>query len=153
MSAPRPERRGVTATLPLTLVLTLSMGSLGCGSDASPPEIPEGCNTYGWAPGVADLSSFPTSDFLVADESRPTGYQMSLPEGADLTPFGPLAPLFDEHIVDLDGVGVQGEMWLTCGDRTRHLRPGDRFELARDVPHAERYGTEGATYWVARRNA
>ena len=112
MVAPRPERRGVTATLPLTLVLTLSMGSLGCGSDASPPEIPEGCNTYGWAPGVADLSSFPTSDFLVADESRPTGYQMSLPEGADLTPFGPLAPLFDEHIVDLDGVGVQGEMWL-----------------------------------------
>lgn len=47
---------------------------------------------------------------------------------------------------------VQGEMWLSCGEQTRHLRPGDTFELARDVPHAERYGTEGATYWVARRN-
>ena len=45
---------------------------------------------------------------------------------------------------------VQGEMWLTIGGETRHLRPGDRFELAQDEPHAERYGTEGATYWVAR---
>jgi mannose-6-phosphate isomerase-like protein (cupin superfamily) len=48
---------------------------------------------------------------------------------------------------------VQGEMWLSCGGQTRHLRPGDTFELARDVPHAERYGAQGATYWVARRNA
>lgn len=47
---------------------------------------------------------------------------------------------------------VQGEMWLTIGDETRHLRPGDRFELGHDEPHAERYGTEGATYWVARRH-
>lgn len=45
---------------------------------------------------------------------------------------------------------VQGEMWLTIGERTQHLRAGDRFELDRDVPHAERYGPEGATYWVAR---
>lgn len=48
---------------------------------------------------------------------------------------------------------VQGEMWLTCGDETRHLRAGDSFTLDRDVPHAERYGAEGATYWVARRHA
>jgi mannose-6-phosphate isomerase-like protein (cupin superfamily) len=47
---------------------------------------------------------------------------------------------------------VQGEMWLSCGGQTRHLRPGDTFELAREVPHAERYGAQGATYWVARRN-
>lgn len=46
---------------------------------------------------------------------------------------------------------VQGEMWLTVGDVTRHLRPGDGFELAQGEPHAERYGAEGATYWVARR--
>ena len=45
---------------------------------------------------------------------------------------------------------VQGEMWLTVGDRTQHLRAGDRFELERGVAHAERYGAEGATYWVAR---
>lgn len=46
---------------------------------------------------------------------------------------------------------VQGEMWLTVGDHTRHLRPGDTFSLDRNVPHAERYGGEGAAYWVARR--
>ena len=45
---------------------------------------------------------------------------------------------------------VQGEMWLTVGEHTKHLRPGDRFEVERGVPHAERYGADGATYWVAR---
>jgi hypothetical protein len=48
---------------------------------------------------------------------------------------------------------VQGEMWLTAEGTTRHLRPGDRFDLPADTPHAERYGPEGATYWVARTNA
>jgi hypothetical protein len=48
---------------------------------------------------------------------------------------------------------VQGEMWLTVGGDTRHLQPGDRFDLAAGQPHSERYGPEGATYWVARTNA
>jgi quercetin dioxygenase-like cupin family protein len=48
---------------------------------------------------------------------------------------------------------VQGEMWLTVGDAVRHMLPGDTFALEREVPHAERYGAEGATYWVARRTA
>jgi quercetin dioxygenase-like cupin family protein len=47
---------------------------------------------------------------------------------------------------------VRGEMWLGIGDDTRHLRPGDGFEIEREVPHRERYGSEGATYWVARRS-
>lgn len=47
---------------------------------------------------------------------------------------------------------VQGEMWLTVGGETQHLKPGDLFELAHGEPHAERYGPEGATYWVARLN-
>ena len=47
---------------------------------------------------------------------------------------------------------VQGELWLTVGDNTRHLQPGDSFALDREVKHAERYGSVGATYWVARRN-
>ena len=47
---------------------------------------------------------------------------------------------------------VEGEMWLSVGQETRHLLAGDEFALERDVPHAERYGTEGSTYWVARRN-
>ena len=55
------------------------------------------------------------------------------------------------HPFAVKAVLVRGEMWLTIGDSTQHLRPGDAFELERDVPHAERYGIEGATYWVARR--
>lgn len=47
---------------------------------------------------------------------------------------------------------VAGEMWLTADGSTRHLSPGDEFTLAAGQPHAERYGTSGATYWVARRH-
>ena len=47
---------------------------------------------------------------------------------------------------------VEGEMWLTVAGATRHLRPGDRFDLASGTPHSERYGPAGATYWVARTN-
>lgn len=47
---------------------------------------------------------------------------------------------------------VDGEFWLIVGDHERHLRAGDSFELDADVPHAERYGPQGARYWVARRN-
>ena len=54
------------------------------------------------------------------------------------------------HPFSVRALVVQGEMWLTCGPDTRHLRPGDRFELDADVPHAERYGDDGATFWVAR---
>jgi quercetin dioxygenase-like cupin family protein len=55
------------------------------------------------------------------------------------------------HPFDASAVVVQGEMWLVTGDDTRHLFAGDSFELARGTPHSERYGSEGATYWVARR--
>jgi hypothetical protein len=57
------------------------------------------------------------------------------------------------HPFALRALVVRGEMWLTVGEETRHLRAGDTFELERDVPHGERYGVEGATYWVARRHA
>ena len=50
-----------------------------------------------------------------------------------------------------------GQLWLsgTAADGTaqkRYLTPGDEFSLKRDEPHAEHYGPEGATYWVARKN-
>jgi quercetin dioxygenase-like cupin family protein len=54
------------------------------------------------------------------------------------------------HPFSVRALVVKGEMWLTVADRTQHLRVGDRFELAHGVPHAERYGAEGATFWVAR---
>jgi quercetin dioxygenase-like cupin family protein len=55
------------------------------------------------------------------------------------------------HAFDADARVTQGEFWLTCARRTQHLRAGDRLALQRDVPHDERYGSEGATFRVARR--
>ena len=54
------------------------------------------------------------------------------------------------HPFSVSAVVTQGEMWLGHDGQVRHLKPGDRFELAREVPHDERYGPEGATYWVGR---
>ncbi len=63
--------------------------------------------------------------------------------------------LLDTHSHDfsVDALVVRGEMWLTVGEQVRHMRAGDRFDLASGVPHAERYGAEGTTLWVARRSA
>ena len=57
-----------------------------------------------------------------------------------------------EHPFAVKAIVVAGEMWLTRGGKTQHLQPGDRFELDEGVPHAERYGNAGATYWAARRH-
>jgi quercetin dioxygenase-like cupin family protein len=57
------------------------------------------------------------------------------------------------HPFALKALVVEGEMWLVVGDDEQHLLPGDAFALERGVPHIERYGAEGATYWVARRNS
>lgn len=66
----------------------------------------------------------------------------------------PAATVLDWHThpFAVKALVVRGEMWLTVGADTRHLKAGDDFVLDRDVRHAERYGNAGATYWVARRN-
>ena len=56
------------------------------------------------------------------------------------------------HPFAVQAVVTQGEMWLSFAGSTRHLTPGATFKLERDVPHSEKYGPEGATYWVARKN-
>ena len=56
------------------------------------------------------------------------------------------------HPFAVKALVVAGELWLSCGSETRHLQPGDRFELEREAPHAERYGAQGATFWAARRH-
>lgn len=56
------------------------------------------------------------------------------------------------HAFGVEAVVTQGELWLTCEGRTLHLTPGSVFTLGPEVPHDERYGPDGATYWVARRN-
>ena len=45
-----------------------------------------------------------------------------------------------------------GQLWLTTGSQKRYLTPGNEFTLPANEPHAEHYGPEGATYWVARKN-
>jgi quercetin dioxygenase-like cupin family protein len=55
------------------------------------------------------------------------------------------------HPFDASALVVRGEMWLTVGETTRHLSRGDTFEIPAGVAHVERYGPEGATYWVGRR--
>lgn len=56
------------------------------------------------------------------------------------------------HPFEVSALVVQGELWLSCDGDARHLKTGDRFELAMDSPHEERYGPEGATFWAARRH-
>jgi quercetin dioxygenase-like cupin family protein len=55
------------------------------------------------------------------------------------------------HAFSPKALVVSGEMWLTVGGHTVHLKPGSTFELDAQVPHAERYGEQGTTYWVGRR--
>lgn len=57
------------------------------------------------------------------------------------------------HTFAVTALVTQGEFWLSCGDQTRHLQAGDRFELNPNVPHSERYGPLGAVVFVARRHA
>ncbi len=57
------------------------------------------------------------------------------------------------HPFAVKALVTRGEVWLGVGSESRHLRAGDTFELAHGVAHAERYGSEGATFWVARRHA
>jgi quercetin dioxygenase-like cupin family protein len=56
------------------------------------------------------------------------------------------------HPFDVSAYVARGEYWLTLGDEVKHLQAGDFFRLARNVPHAELYGAQGATVWVARAN-
>lgn len=44
-------------------------------------------------------------------------------------------------------------MWLTAGNRAQHLQSDDLLALAHGEPHAERYGSRGATDWVDRLNS
>lgn len=80
-------------------------------------------------------------------EAQALGYQEMLSRSWD-----PLTVLATHtHPFDAKALVTAGEMWLTVGSQTQHLLVGDRFELTRNTPHDERYGPQGATYWVARR--
>jgi quercetin dioxygenase-like cupin family protein len=57
------------------------------------------------------------------------------------------------HPFAVEAQVVRGELALTVGGQSRRIAAGAGFELALGVPHAEHYGPEGATFWVARRHA
>ena len=80
----------------------------------------------------------------------------SLDEGFDevLVREWPADVVLDTHTHPFDASVhvVRGNYSLTVGDQVRQLQAGDSFRLARNVPHAEHYGPEGATIWVARAN-
>jgi mannose-6-phosphate isomerase-like protein (cupin superfamily) len=53
---------------------------------------------------------------------------------------------FDARLLILEGAFI-----LTCRGETRRYGPGESFELAAGIPHAEAFGPAGATYLVGRR--
>jgi quercetin dioxygenase-like cupin family protein len=55
------------------------------------------------------------------------------------------------HPFDAAAVITAGEMWLTVNGQTQHLAVGGSFEVLANTPHAEKYGAQGATFFVARR--
>ena len=56
------------------------------------------------------------------------------------------------HPFDVSALVVRGEFKLTVDDKVILLKAGDPFRLARNIPHIENSGAEGATVWVARAN-
>jgi AraC-like ligand binding domain len=66
---------------------------------------------------------------------------------------------FDEVVLDththpfaVDALVVRGSVTLHSAGQQRLVSAGQGFELAPEAPHAEHYGPEGATFWVARRH-
>ena len=57
------------------------------------------------------------------------------------------------HPFDVSVLVLDGQLTLECRGETRVYRTGDRFELARDVPHVERYGPQGYAFLAGRRHA
>lgn len=56
------------------------------------------------------------------------------------------------HSFGVQALVVQGEVSLGVGDRLHDLEAGSRFALEPGIPPTERYGAQGAVFWVARRN-
>ena len=56
------------------------------------------------------------------------------------------------HPFDVTAFMVSGEFTLTVGEVQTTYKAGQAFSLARNIPHGEHYGAEGATVWVARAN-
>lgn len=57
------------------------------------------------------------------------------------------------HPFDANALVSAGELWLAIGDGEERLyKTGDHFFITANQPHRERYGSKGASYWVARKS-
>jgi len=56
------------------------------------------------------------------------------------------------HSFGVQALVVQGDVSLGVGDHLQDLVAGSRFSLEPGIPHTERYGAQGAVFWVARNN-
>jgi len=57
-----------------------------------------------------------------------------------------------EHAFSAKAHVVRGEMWLNIDGSTRQFIKGDNFEINSHVRHSEKYGPQGATFYIARFN-
>jgi quercetin dioxygenase-like cupin family protein len=57
------------------------------------------------------------------------------------------------HEVEVWAIVRSGNVALTVDGHTRELAAGDTFTLEARKPHAERYGSQGSVFRVARRHA
>jgi quercetin dioxygenase-like cupin family protein len=55
------------------------------------------------------------------------------------------------HCFDVRVQVSRGEVNLSLATGTQKIEAGHSFYLARNTEHAEHYGPEGATFWVARK--
>lgn len=55
------------------------------------------------------------------------------------------------HPYDVRVQVAAGQVTLKLGETAQTYAAGQGFYLARDVEHAEQYGPQGASFWVARK--
>ncbi|PQV53882.1 cupin domain-containing protein [Paraburkholderia sp. BL21I4N1] len=55
------------------------------------------------------------------------------------------------HPFEAKALILEGELHIICGDEERLYQAGDVFHLAANKPHSERYGPNGVTYLVGRK--
>lgn len=55
------------------------------------------------------------------------------------------------HPFEAQALVLAGQITIVAGGSARVYGPGDVFRLARDEPHAERYGPQGVSYLSGRR--
>ncbi|MFM0344804.1 MULTISPECIES: cupin domain-containing protein [unclassified Paraburkholderia] len=58
-----------------------------------------------------------------------------------------------EHAFEAKALILEGEMSIRMDDEVRAYRVGDVFHLPANKPHAERFGPNGVTYLVGRKQS